>query len=77
MFIPEATSIVPIGSATNNVDVSGDFAFVAAGSAGLVVVNIADRSNAFIAKTENTPGNANDVKVVDDQFYARNPSSDI
>jgi hypothetical protein len=50
----------------NNVDVAGDLAFVAAGSAGLKVVDIADRSDPVLVAELDTPGNANDIKMAGD-----------
>ena len=63
-FAPTALSALTLPGSTNNVDVSGDFAYVAAGSAGLHVVNIANRSAPVLVASFDTPGNANDVRVV-------------
>jgi hypothetical protein len=62
-FSPTALAALPLPGHANAVDVQGDFAFVASGAAGLLVVDVADRSNPVIAATHDTPGNANDVKV--------------
>jgi hypothetical protein len=62
-FTPVALSVLPIPGYANNVDISGNYAYVAAGSAGLHVVNVSDRFAPVIVATWNTPGNANDVKV--------------
>jgi len=63
-FAPAALSFVPIPGFANNVDVSGDFAFVAAGAEGLQVVDVSDRSSPSIVAAIATPGNATDVKVM-------------
>ena len=52
-----------------NVDISGGYAFIAAGSAGLVVVDVSDRASPFVVAALDTTGNANDVKVVGDRAY--------
>lgn len=62
-FTPTALSYVDIPGYANNVDVSGDYAFVAAGSRGLQVVSLADRLNPVVVAELDTPGNANDVKL--------------
>jgi hypothetical protein len=63
-FTPTALSAVDIPGETNNVDVSEDFAYVAAGSAGLQIIDIADRSAPRLVAALDTSGNANDVVVV-------------
>jgi hypothetical protein len=68
-FSPTALSFVSIPGFANNVDVAGNFAYVAAGSAGLRVVNVSDRRFPQIIGALDTPGNANDVKVVGNRVY--------
>ena len=46
---------------THNVDVAGDFAYVAAGVAGLQVVGVSNRATPFVAGAADTAGNAQDV----------------
>jgi archaellum component FlaF (FlaF/FlaG flagellin family) len=53
----------------NNVDVSGNYAYVAAGAAGLHVVNVSDPQAPVIVGALDTPGNANDVRVVGTLAY--------
>jgi hypothetical protein len=65
-FSPQALSVISIPGFANNVDVAGNYAYVAAGSRGLQVVSVADRSHPAIVGEFDTPGNANDVKVIDD-----------
>src|SRR5262249_29296678 len=68
-FVPMPLSLVSIPGFANNVDVSGNFAYVAAGVAGLQVVNVTDRRAPRIVGSLDTPGNANDVRVVGNRAY--------
>jgi len=68
-FSPTALSFVTIPGFANNVDVSGDIAYVAAGSTGLQVVDVTDRRAPHIIGSLNTPGNANDVRAVGSRVY--------
>src|SRR5215213_588449 len=68
-FAPRALSFVTIPGFANNVAISGDFAYVAAGSAGLQVVDVTNRQSPHIVGFLDTPGNANDVKVVGNRAY--------
>lgn len=68
-FTPTALSFVAIPGFANNVDISGDFAYVAAGATGLQVVSIANRSAPAVVAALDTPGNANDVKIVGNFAY--------
>jgi len=61
---PTPLGSVAIPGYANNVDIAGDFAYVAAGSAGLVVVYVNDRTAPTVLATLDTSGNANDVRVV-------------
>ena len=63
-FSPTAVSFVTIPGFANSVDVSGDFAFVAAGGSGLQVVNVSpNRATPQIVASLPIPGNANDVTL--------------
>lgn len=68
-FTPTALSFVDIPGFANNVAVSGNFAYVAAGSAGLQVVDVSDRSHPQIVSSRSLPGNANDVVVAGNHAY--------
>lgn len=68
-FAPTALSTIAIPGYANNVDVSGNFAYVAAGAAGLQVISISNRRSPVIAGSLDTPGNANDVRVVGSRAY--------
>ncbi|MBE7500736.1 MAG: Ig-like domain-containing protein [Verrucomicrobiales bacterium] len=66
---PQTLGFVAIPGYANNVDVSGDYAYVAAGATGLQVVDVSDRRNPRIVAALDTPGNANDVKVIGGLAY--------
>lgn len=68
-FVPTALSFITIPGFANSVDVNGNFAYVAAGSAGLQVVNVTDRSHPVIAASLALTGNANDVKLLGNFAY--------
>jgi len=68
-FAPQALSFLPLPGFANNVDVAGNYAYIAAGAAGLVVVNVTNRTAPSIVATLDTSGNANDVKVVSGIAY--------
>jgi hypothetical protein len=69
-FVPTALSFLSLPGFANGVDVDGDYAYVAAGSAGVHVVDVSDPSAPLRVATVNTPGNANDVRVSDSDGYA-------
>ncbi len=68
-FSPTALGSIQIPGYANNVDANGRFAYVAAGGAGLVVVDVAAPATPQIVATLDTPGNANDVRVVGNFAY--------
>jgi len=76
-FAPTALSSISIPGYANNVDVNGDFAYVAAGATGLQVVNVSNPGSPFIAGSFDTPGNANDIKVVGTVAYIADGSSGL
>ena len=76
-FSPEALSSIAIPGFANSVDIGGDFAYVAAGAAGLQVVDVTDRRNPQLAGSVDTPGNANDVKVVGTTAYVADGSQGL
>lgn len=63
-FQPMRLGSIAIPGYANNVDANGAFAYVAAGRAGLVVVDASRPQAPQIVATLDTPGNANDVRVV-------------
>src|SRR3989442_9494221 len=68
-FTPTALSFVDIPGFANNVDVSGNFAYVAAGSAGLQVVDVSDHLHPHVVASRSLPGNANDVVIAGNYAY--------
>ncbi len=68
-FSPTPLSFVSIPGFANSVDVSGDFAYVAAGSAGLEIVNVSNHASPHIVASLGLPGNANDVKLDGTRAY--------
>lgn len=68
-FTPTALSFVAIPGFANNVDISGNYAYVAAGSAGLQVVDISNKRSPRVVAARSLAGNANDVFVTGDTAY--------
>jgi hypothetical protein len=62
-FNPTPLAVLQIPGYANNIEVSGNLAYVAAGAAGLVIVDISDRRTPRIIAELDTPGNANDVRL--------------
>jgi DNA-binding beta-propeller fold protein YncE len=62
-FSPTALGSVAIPGFANEVAVNGNYAYVAAGSAGLQVVNVTNRSAPAIVASLALAGNANSVRV--------------
>ncbi len=67
-FSPTALSYVSIPGYANDVDVAGGFAYVAAGGAGLQVVDVSDRAQPQVVAALPV-GNAADVKVAGGVAY--------
>ena len=76
-FAPTALAAVSIPGFANNVDVSGDYAYVAAGATGLQVVDVSDPNTPTVVSSKDTPGNANDVVVVGDLAYVADGASGL
>jgi len=69
-FSPTAVSFVAVPGFANSVDVSGDFAFIAAGGSGLQVVNVSsDRTHPAVVSSLAITGNANDVALAGNIAY--------
>ncbi len=52
-----------------NITVSGNYAYVANGQAGLLVINISNKSNPYIVGSVDTPGIANEVAISGNYAY--------
>ncbi len=72
---PTPLSFLAIPGFANNVAVNGGFAYVAAGSGGLQVVNVSDRTHPVIAGSLATKGNANRIRVIGDRAYLADGAS--
>ncbi len=68
-FDPVGLSTIDIPGYANNVAVNGNHAFVAAGSEGLVVVELGDKQNPQIVGQLDTNGVAHDIKVIGTDVY--------
>lgn len=73
-FSPAALATIPIPGFANGVAVDQRHAYIAAGAAGLVVVEVIDPGAPRIAGIVDTPGNANDVRVSGDFAYVADGS---
>src|SRR5439155_7700771 len=76
-FTPAPLSFVDIPGFANNIDVSGNYAYVAAGAAGLEIVDVTNHSSPRIVASRSLPGNANDVKVVGNYAYVASGSAGL
>jgi hypothetical protein len=76
-FSPIPLSWLAIPGYANNVEVSGNYAYVAAGSAGLQVADVTDRSNPQLVSSLSISGNANDVKVIGNTAYIAGGSAGL
>lgn len=68
-FSPIALSALAIPGYANNVEVADGYAYVAAGSAGLQVVDVSDPLVPRIIGSVDTNGNANDVRILGRYAY--------
>jgi len=76
-FTPRPVSWVAIPGYANNVEVSQDYAYVAAGSTGLQVVRVLDKASPAIVGSRDTPGNANDVRISGRYAYVADGSAGL
>lgn len=76
-FAPTSLAFLAVPGFANSVDVNGNFAYVAAGGAGLQVVNVADRTHPVIAAALPLPGNANGVKLLGNFAYIASGASGL
>ncbi|MEE9413516.1 MAG: Ig-like domain-containing protein [Methylococcales bacterium] len=68
-FTPVALSALAIPGYANNVEVNGDYAYVAAGSTGLQIVGVSDKVNPQIVASIDTPGTSIDLRLLGDHAY--------
>jgi hypothetical protein len=76
-FDPVAQAAISIPGYANNVDVQGNLAYVAAGSAGLQILDVSDRSAPEIIGALDTSGTAIDVKIVGNFAYLADGASGL
>ncbi len=62
VFEPTGLSILAMPGYANNIDVNDNVGYVAAGEAGLVIVNVTDKSSPFQISAFDTTGTSIDVK---------------
>lgn len=62
-------TVEDLGDSVQDVQVMGDLAFVAAGTAGLHIIDVSDPRQPFIISSYDTPGFANSLFVLDDYVY--------
>ena len=65
-FSPRALGYLalPDTGFSNNVDIAGDYAYIAAGADGLYIIDTSDKTQPILVATLALSGNGNDVKVV-------------
>lgn len=68
-FVPGVIATLPMPGFANRVDISGTFAYVACGAAGLQVVDISVPELADVVGSVAVGGNANDVRVVGNRAF--------
>jgi hypothetical protein len=76
-FTPQQLAFLRLPGFANNVDVAGNYAYIASGGAGLVVIDVTNRSAPSIVATLDTPGNANDVRVANGIAYVADGASGL
>lgn len=76
-FSPRPLSALSIAGYANSVDVKNDYAYVAAGSTGLKIINVANALAPALVSTRDTPGNANDVRVAGNYGYVADGSGGL
>jgi len=76
-FAPVDLSYVAIPGFANEVAVNGNYAFVAAGSAGLQVVDVSNRTNPSIVASLALQGNSNDIQLLGSTAYIAGGSAGL
>jgi hypothetical protein len=69
IFSPTVTADLSLPASPQGIEVVEDFAFIAAGEAGLVIVDVSNKEMPVIVSQLDTDGIANDIKVVGDNVY--------
>ncbi len=76
-FTPTSLSFVAIPGFANGVAVNGNYAYVAAGAAGLQVVNVSNRTNPSIVASLPLSGNSDDIRLVGNYAYIAGGSAGL
>jgi hypothetical protein len=76
-FSPTSLGSVSIPGFANEVAVNGNYAYVAAGSAGLQVVDVTNRSNPVIVASLSLTGNTNSVRAVGNLLFVAGGSAGL
>jgi len=76
-FDPVVLSSISIPGYANNVEVKGDYAYIAAGDSGLQVIDVSDRSNPLVVAGLDTPGTSIDVRIADNVLYLADGTAGI
>jgi DNA-binding beta-propeller fold protein YncE len=76
-FSPTALSFVTIPGFANSVAVNGNYAYVAAGSAGLQVVNVTNRTSPAVVASLALAGNADGITAVGNLVFVADGSAGI
>jgi hypothetical protein len=76
-FSPTSLGSVSIPGFANEVAVNGNYVYVAAGSAGLQVVDVTNRSNPVIVASLSLSGNTNSVRIVGNLAFVAGGSAGL
>jgi len=76
-FTPVAQSAINIPGYANNVEVAGQYAYIAAGSTGLQVVDIVDTNNPQVVASLDTPGTSIDIRLLGNLAYLADGTSGL
>jgi hypothetical protein len=68
-FTPNGLAFLALPGYANNVDVANNIAYVAAGAAGLQVIDVSNPRNPRITAALDLPGNANDIRQANGLGY--------
>lgn len=77
IFTPFPVAALSIPGYANAADTKAQHVYVAAGSAGLHVVDVSNPAAPVIVATRDTPGNANDVRVAGNYAYVADGSAGL
>ena len=76
-FDPVALSSVSIPGYANNVEVAGNYAYIAAGASGIQIVDVTDRSNPAVVAGLDTAGTSIDIRLFGNAAYIADGASGL